>query len=309
VPTATDLGATALEGFEERRLDARGVRLRYFAAGSGRPLVAIHGLGGAASNWRAMAPALLERGRVIVPELPGHGGSSPLPAPAGVAAYADRVALALEHEGGGPAVVLGHSFGGVTGLLLAERRPELVDGLLLYAAAGISSRLRRAKYLLEISFLLKPGRLIAPYRRAFAHSPFLRRLAFAKWGAHDTDALRPEYAEGLLAGPLLHTDVATAGRALYDFDVRERLHAVRCPALVLWGAKDAQLPLEDAFDFARRLRAPLRVIAECGHLLVAERPDACVDALDDLLDRVRQLDELPLEVEALGEVGRDRLHP
>jgi pimeloyl-ACP methyl ester carboxylesterase len=300
VTDATDLDATALEGFEERWLDARGVRLRYFVRGSGRPLLALHGLGGAASNWRAMAQELAERGRAIVPELPGHGGSSPLPAPAGVAAFADRMALVLEAEGGAPAVVLGHSFGGVTGLLLAERRPDLVDGLVLYAAAGISSSLRRARYLLEISFLLQPGRLIAPYRRAWARSPLLRKLAFARWGACDTGALRPEYAEGLLAGPLIHSDTATAGRALYDFDVRSRLHAVAAPTLVVWGAQDAQLPLDDAMDFARRLRAPLRTIAGCGHLLIAERPDACVDALDFLLDRIRQLDELPVEREALG---------
>jgi pimeloyl-ACP methyl ester carboxylesterase len=75
---------------------------------------------------------------------------------------------------------------------------------------------------------------------------------------------------------------------------------VAAPTLVVWGAQDAQLPLDDAMDFARRLRAPLRTIAGCGHLLIAERPDACVDALDFLLDRIRQLDELPVEREALG---------
>jgi pimeloyl-ACP methyl ester carboxylesterase len=300
VTDATKLRATALPGFEERWLDARGVRLRYFVAGEGKPLLAVHGLGGAASNWLALAPELALRGRVIVPELPGHGASSPLPAPGGVAAFADRMALLLEHEGGGPAVVLGHSFGGVTGLLLAERRAELVSGLLLYAAAGISSGARRARYLLQISAALQPGKLIAPHRHRWAYSPHLRRLAFARWGAHDTGALRPEYAEGLLAGPLLHTDTRTAGRALFDFDVRARLHAVAAPTLVVWGARDAQLPVADAIDFARRLRAPLRVIAGCGHLLIAERPDACVDALDSLLDRVRQLEELPVEPEALG---------
>lgn len=302
VTDATRFAATALSGFEERWLDARGVRLRYFTAGEGQPILALHGLGGAASNWRAMAPALLERGRVIVPELPGHGGSSALPAPGGVSAFADRMGLLLDAEDAGEAVVLGHSFGGVTGLVLAERRPELVRGLLLLAAAGISSSLRRARYLLEITFLLQPGRRIAPHRHVWAPSPLLRRLAFARWGAYDTGALRPEYAEGLLAGPLLHTDAATAGRALYDFDVRKRLHEVHVPTLVVWGSEDAQLPLDDAMDFARRLRAPLRVIAGCGHLLIAERPDACTNALDSLLDRVGQLDELPVDREPLGQV-------
>jgi pimeloyl-ACP methyl ester carboxylesterase len=58
---------------------------------------------------------------------------------------------------------------------------------------------------------------------------------------------------------------------------------VRCPSLVLWGARDNQLPVGDAFDYARRLRARLRVIADCGHLLIGERPQACADAIADFL--------------------------
>lgn len=274
--------ATAIRGFEERWLDAQGVRMRYFAAGSGHPLVLIHGLGGAASNWRTLAPGLAERFRVLVPELPGHGGSSPLPAPTGVEGFADRVALVLDAEGCSSATVAGHSFGGATALVLAERRPELVDGLLLVAAAGVSSARRRAQYLLEISFLLQPGKLIASYRRRFAGTATGRRLAFRRWGAHDPEALDPAAAEGLLAGPSLHADTATAGRALYSWDVRERLHAVGCPTLVLWGANDNQLAVEDAIDLARRLRAPLRIAAGCGHLLPMERPDVFLDALDSL---------------------------
>jgi len=48
-----------LSGFEERYLDARGCRLRYLVAGRGEPLLLVHGLGGAASNWLALAPLLL----------------------------------------------------------------------------------------------------------------------------------------------------------------------------------------------------------------------------------------------------------
>jgi pimeloyl-ACP methyl ester carboxylesterase len=60
------------------------------------------------------------------------------------------------------------------------------------------------------------------------------------------------------------------------------------------------VPIDDAFEFARRLRAPLRTIADCGHLLVGERPDACADAIGAFLDRIGQVDELPLDGEPLG---------
>ena len=70
-------------------------------------------------------------------------------------------------------------------------------------------------------------------------------------------------------------------------DPRFTLAAVRCPSLVLWGARDAQLPLDDAFVYARRLGARLRVVADCGHLVIGERPEAVVDSLDALAAECR----------------------
>jgi pimeloyl-ACP methyl ester carboxylesterase len=116
-----------------------------------------------------------------------------------------------------------------------------------------------------------------------ARSPALRTLVFGRWGAADPQALPPEVVDGFLAGPERHTDTFSAAQALMRDDPRADLDRVRCPALVLWGARDNQLPVADAFDYARRLRAPLRLIADCGHLLIGERPDACADAIDRFL--------------------------
>ena len=272
-------------GFEERFLDARGSRLRYLVAGEGEPLVLVHGLGGAAANWLALAPLLLPGRRLIVPELPGHGGSSPLPAAPSLSPYADRLGLLLEHEGATPAAVVGHSLGGAVALRLALRRPESVSALVLAASAGISSTTRSARYALTVTGILKPGRKIAPHRRRVAHSALLKRLVFGRWGASDPPALPPEVVEALLAGPARHTDTVSAATALVRDDVRPELERISCPVLVLWGARDNQLPVDDAFDYARRLQAPLRVIADCGHLLIVERPTACADAITGFLSR------------------------
>jgi pimeloyl-ACP methyl ester carboxylesterase len=51
--------------------------------------------------------------------------------------------------------------------------------------------------------------------------------------------------------------------------------------LVLWGGRDRQVPIDDGFEYARRLRAPIRVIADCGHLLIGERPDVCAAAIEE----------------------------
>jgi pimeloyl-ACP methyl ester carboxylesterase len=274
---------TELAGFEERFAELRGCRVRYLVAGEGEPLVLVHGLGGAAANWLALAPLLLPGRRLLVAELPGHGGSSPLPAAASLSAYADRLGLLLAHEGVASAPVVGHSLGGAIALRLAIRRPGAVSALVLAGAAGISSGTRNARYALTITRIVKPGRKIAPYRRRVARSALLKRLVFGRWGASDPAALSADLVEAFLAGPSRHTDTASAAKALVRDDPRPDLDRVRCPSLVLWGARDNQLPVGDAFEYTRRLRARLRVIADCGHLLIAERPAACADAIADFL--------------------------
>jgi pimeloyl-ACP methyl ester carboxylesterase len=272
-----------LPGFEERFAEG----LRYLAGGEGEPLVLVHGLGGAASNWVALAPLLLPGRRVLVPELPGHGGSQPLPGQPDLDAYAESLGLLLEHEAAASAPVVGHSFGGAVALRLAIRRPELVGALVLVAAAGISSGRRRARYALAVTGLVQPGKRIAPHRRLVARSAVLRTLVFGRWGAADPPAFPPDVAEDFLSGPARHTDTSSAGNALVREDPRQDLEHVRCPCLVLWGARDSQLPVGDAFEYARRLRAPLRTIADCGHLPIGERPEACVDAIADFLGTSR----------------------
>ena len=272
-----------LPGFEERIAEVRGTRLRYLAAGEGEPFLLVHCLGGAAANWLALAPLLLATRRLLVPELPGHGGSSALPAAPSLNAYADRLGLVLEQEGIASAGVVGHSLGGAIALRLSIRRPDAVSALVLAGAAGISSGRRNARYVLTITGIVKPGRRLAPHRQRIARSNTLKRVVFGRWGASDPPALPTELAEAFLSGPARHTDTVSAAQALVRDDPRADLDRVRCPSLVLWGARDHQLPVEDAFDYARRLRARLRVIADCGHLLIGERPDACADAIEDFL--------------------------
>lgn len=273
-----------LEGFEERELRWRGTRLRYAVGGDGPPLVLVHGLGGTIENWRALAPALAARHRVLVPDLPGHGRSAPLPEARNVDPLAEAVLGLADGEEIHEGVWIGHSLGGVVALRAAALRPEAVRGLVLAAAAGIGSASRGAEVTLTVLGVARPGRLIAPYRHAWARSRLGRRAAFGWWGVADPDALAPELAEAFLVGPANHTDMRQAGRALLVSDPRTELDRVTCPCLCLWGASDNWVRLDDGIEYARRLRAPLRTIAGCGHLLIGERPDACLVAIQEFVD-------------------------
>jgi pimeloyl-ACP methyl ester carboxylesterase len=262
-----------LGGLEERLYERRGAVIRTFDGGEGPPLLLVHGFGGAAWNFSELAPLLPGR-RLIIPDLPGHGASSPLPAPT-LTGFADVLAEILDQ----PVDVLGHSLGGVVALRLAERHPQLVRSLVLAAAAGISSSTRLAELTIALTGIVQPGRIAGRRVAWVARSRRLRRFVFGGFEVANPDLLTERAVHGFLRGPTLHTDALGAGLALVADDPRKDLDRVRCPVLVLWGARDRQVPLEDGFEYARRLGAPLRVIADCGHLLIGERPDVCARAV------------------------------
>ena len=297
--------ATLLRGFEPRVADVDGVRTRYFVGGEGPPLVVVHGLGGAAVNFTLLAPLLARRHRVLIPDLPGHGKTEPLERADDLTAYADHVAALAELEGMFPAPLIGYSMGGVIALRLAVSRPKSVTGLALVAAAGIVSVSRRAEIWLAVTGALRPARVMTRFRGTFARRPRLRWLPFGLWGAVDPPALAPEGVLGFLEGPSQHTDVGMAGRALLRDDPRPDLDHVRCPVLLLWGSRDRLVPLADGFEYARRLRAPIRTLPAAGHLLVGEQPHACAEILEQFLDGVREVEELPLEAELVRQLARE----
>jgi pimeloyl-ACP methyl ester carboxylesterase len=283
-------GKHRLEGFEDRELEWHGTRLSYAVGGlthdGAPPLVLVHGLGGTIENWRALAPPLAARHRVVVPDLPGHGHSATLPEARDLDALAEAVLAQLDAESVRDAVWVGHSLGGVVALRAVALRPETARGLVLAASAGIGSTSPAARVMLAVLGTARPGRLIAPFRHRWAHSRLGRRAAFGWWGVADPDGLEPQLAEAFLVGPALHADTRQAGRALLASDPRTELDRVACPCLCLWGASDNWVRLEDGMEYARRLRVPLRAIAGCGHLLIGERPDACLAAIDDFVARL-----------------------
>src|SRR5919202_1092238 len=154
-------GPDLLRNFRERVVQRRGARLRVFERGEGPPLLLVHGSGGSAWNFDELASRLPDR-RLIVPDLPGHGGSSPLPAAPSLAGFADALAPLL----GEPTDVLGHSLGGVVALRLAERPPALV---------------RRG--------VLRPARIAGRRVDRLTRSPGLRRLVFQPFEVANAEVL------------------------------------------------------------------------------------------------------------------------
>src|SRR5882757_4653536 len=159
--------------------------MRLFAGGEGPPLLLIHGYGGAAWNFSELAPLLPGR-RLLIPDLPGHAASTPLPAGPTMAAYADAVAACLPAQ---PVDVFGHSMGGAVALRLAERRPDLVRRIVLAAAAGITSSTRLSEVTITLVGIVQPARILGRRAGRIAGSRRLRRLVFGSFEVSNPELL------------------------------------------------------------------------------------------------------------------------
>jgi pimeloyl-ACP methyl ester carboxylesterase len=291
-----------MPGLEPHVADIDGRETRYWVGGAGPAILLVHGLGGAATNWTELAPLLARRHRVLAPDLPGHGGSAPLARVEGLTSYADHVGRLAEQLGAFPTAVVGHSLGGVVAMRLAAARPDDVRALVLVCPAGIHRHARWAERALRIASLLRPEAALLRRSGEIARRPRLRRAVFGHWGAVDPAALSARAVLGLLESSRGRTDLESARRALFQDDPRHDLHRVVCATLLLWGARDHLVPLASGFEYARRLRAPIRAVPAAGHLVIVERPAECaaiVEEFLDALDGVGEVDELPREAELL----------
>src|SRR5690606_18661584 len=101
----------------------------------GRPVVLLHGLSDSWRSYRLVLPLLAECGRLILPDLRGHGDSSAPRGDDALATMAADVTSLLERLGGGPAVLVGHSMGSFVARRIALEAPDRVAGLVLVGGA------------------------------------------------------------------------------------------------------------------------------------------------------------------------------
>jgi pimeloyl-ACP methyl ester carboxylesterase len=187
----------------------------------GAPLVVwVHGWGYSHANMLPLAQAMPRGSRSVLLDLPGLG-EAPLPPDAwSTADYADAVAEWLGGLEPGRRVWVAHSFGCRVGLQLAARRPELIDGLFLIAAAGLQPRRSLAARV-----------RIAARRWAFR----LARGLTPEGPARERLRERFGSADYRQAGPLRPILVKAVGE-----DLSEVARTVRCPAVLVYGDRDTE---------------------------------------------------------------------
>jgi pimeloyl-ACP methyl ester carboxylesterase len=120
-------------------LERDGTRVAYLASGSGSPpVVLLHGLAGYAGEWSQTASWMERDHRVVSLEARGHGASERHPDDVSRSAHVADAAFAIEQLQLGPSIVVGQSMGGLTAMLLAAARPELVSALIVVEAFPVA---------------------------------------------------------------------------------------------------------------------------------------------------------------------------
>ena len=252
-------------------------RFVYEAAGdpSLLPLVFLHGIGGAARAWRRQLEFFRDRYRAIAWDMPGYGGSAPLPA-VSIAALADALQDFLEQVDATKPILVGHSIGGMIVQQLLAKNPRIAAAVVL---AQTSPAFGKPDGDWQKSFL---AARLGPLDRGETLVSLAPTLVKELVG-DDPDVTGMELARDCMASVPEATYRATM-LALMGFDLRNALKNIAVPTLVLSGSRDNNAPAPMMAKMATYIPSATYVELEgAGHLVNLERPEAFNAALNGFL--------------------------
>ena len=256
----------------------------YRIAGSGPPVVLIHGMLNSSSHWQAVALNLARDHTVLAPDLIGHGDSAAPRGDYSLGAHAASIRDLTAAIGIERATIVGHSLGGGVAMQFFYQFPQRVERLVLVSSGGLGhdvSPLLRTAALPGMSALLsaiRPGVLTALWEsgrrlreREVRAGIYLQAIA---------RALRPlENAEARAA--FLHTLRSVIDVHGQRVSATDRLYLLESmPTMIVWGGRDNTIPIEHGrLAHEAMPRSVFRTIPGAAHFPHLEDPDALSEVL------------------------------
>ena len=251
----------------------RSSQLLYFTEyGSGPPLLLVHGLMVTGEMFKPVIDPLASRHHLIIPDLRGHGRSQGFPPPYTAEQLASDLSRLLDHLGIDSTAVLGYSQGGAILQQLVLDHPQQCDHLILACTYAFNMASFREK--LE-------GHL----------TPFLLRILgarqFAKLiisqGMKQLGKERANWLIGLLANQDTELMVSAWKEAMV-FDSRRHLTEIKCPTLIVAGAKDEAVPIHHAKMLHEGIpNSQLVIVDSADHTLIWAHSNELLQAVDEFL--------------------------
>jgi pimeloyl-ACP methyl ester carboxylesterase len=259
---------------EQQTFDYQGVKINYYQAGQGPPVILLHGFGACTYTWRFLAPVLAQDHRVFAIDLKGYGLSDkPDDGKYAVADQADMVAAFIRAKDLHDLVIMGHSMGGGVTLMtyfkVREEAPPRIKKLVLIDSAGYPQKLPWFIRFPQTPVLYAvAGRLLSP---RFTTGLVLRKCYYHK--DRITEEQIDTYAYyGSLPGA--REAVAQTARQVVPDDIEAvtaRYKTIKVPVLVIWGEDDEVVPLSVGKNFKRDIpNSEMVILPQCGHIPLEE---------------------------------------
>lgn len=274
---------------EQKIFDYYGIKINYYEAGQGPPILLLHGFAACAYTWRYLIPPLAAGHRVFTLELKGFGLSDkPADGHYAVADQTEMVADFIRRQDLHDLVIMGHSMGGAVTLMsyfkLREEDPGRIKKLVLIDSAGYPQKLPWFIWLSKVPGLNAAlSKLLSP---RFAATLVLKKCYY------DKDKITEEQIDtyayyGSLPGAA--EAVSQTAKQLVPPDIEAltaQYQTIKAPVLIIWGKEDEVVPLEVGEQFKRDIPdSQLVVIPHCGHIPLEEEPRATRQAIMEFLTK------------------------
>ncbi|MBL8121919.1 alpha/beta hydrolase [Candidatus Saccharibacteria bacterium] len=239
------------------------IATHYTRSGKGRVIVLLHGWGDGSQSWQSFANKLASDYDVIVPDLPGFGGTEAPKEAWNVMRYAEFVRDLIHKIGVQPYAIIGHSNGGAIAVKGVGQGMFQAEKLILLASAGV--RNPRANPGLQV--IAKVGKVVAAPLPSKVRNK-LRRKLYQKAGS---DLLVAEHMQD------------TFKKIVRD-DVRADAAYISTPTLLVYGDADTETPIEIAHELHSAIEGSrLLILPGVGHHVHSEAEDVALKTVREFL--------------------------
>jgi pimeloyl-ACP methyl ester carboxylesterase len=266
------------------RIDGIQLHVRDRGRKDGPALILLHGFGASLHTWEPWARSLTSEYRVIRFDMPGAGLSDPDPDGDYSDARSMRVLTAvMDHFGIAKASLIGNSMGGKIAWKFAAAFPDRVDKLVLISPDGFASPGEEYGKRQPVPSMVRLMRYALP-------KPLLKMNLQPAYGdpAKLTDDILTRYHD-LLLGPGNRDAMIARMEQTELVEPEPLLRSIMAPTLLLWGQKDAMIPIANADEYVKSLPdSKLVVLSGVGHLPQEEAPETSVVSLKQFLAAKKQ---------------------
>ena len=279
--------------FDEWQIELHGRRVIYRVAGSGPPVVLIHGMLNSSSHWRSVALDLASDHTVIAPDLIGHGDSAAPRGDYSLGAHASSIRDLLAAIGIDRASIVGHSLGGGVAMQFFYQFPQRTERLVLISSGGLGhevSPMLRTAALPGVSALLSltihqrltgalrnTGRRLS--QREVRLGVYMQALARALRPLENGEA-RQAFLQTLRAVIDVHGQRVSATDRLYLLE--------RMPTMIVWGERDNTIPLQHGREAHEAIpHSYFKTLKTAAHFPHLEDPEGLSDALREFIKQTQ----------------------